>query len=95
MTGLRGMIRAELARREEASSTLLPYTYTVYETADASRDVSMAIAAVEAEHAIRSRPCEPGASVSKRAPTIPPDIVASVDEALRLGIRAISLGSAG
>jgi hypothetical protein len=38
MTGLREMVKAELARREEASNTFLPFCYTVYDTVDALTD---------------------------------------------------------
>ncbi len=79
MTGfpsLQELVSAELARRQEASSTFLPFCYTVHDTADAMCDSAAAVSAVEEEHVARLK------GEMKRAPTIAPDIVEAVDEAL-------------
>jgi hypothetical protein len=82
MTGLRGMIRAELARREEASIHYNPFTFVVYDKPDALTDVAAAVKAIEEEHESRSRPYRAGEVMRKGAPTIVPSIQAAVEAAL-------------
>jgi hypothetical protein len=50
MTGLRGMIRAELAKREEASANYNPFSVIVQDTPKAMTDVTAAVASIEEQY---------------------------------------------
>jgi hypothetical protein len=54
MPGLREMIRAELARREEVSSIYLPFAYVVCK--QGLTDIEEAVRLIEEEHEMRTRP---------------------------------------
>jgi hypothetical protein len=81
---LKDLVRAEIARREEASSTFLPFCYTVCDRADALTDIREAVRLIEAEHAVRSRPYRPGeeSEPCKGAPVIASSIQDAVEAAL-------------
>jgi hypothetical protein len=73
---LKDLVQAELARRAEASSTLLPFTYTTHDEPGAMTDVQTAVSAVEEEHAARVR------GEMRTAPTIAAGIAGAVEDAL-------------
>jgi hypothetical protein len=57
---LKDLVRAEKARREEASTSRNPFCFTVYDAPDSLTDVAAAVAAIEDERAARSRPPRAG-----------------------------------
>ena len=68
MPGLREMVRAEIARREEAAARFLPFTFTVHDDPAALTDVTAAVQAIEEERRARTDGVERRASPTTSRP---------------------------